>query len=83
MTDMATFDIPERPTTFEAIEMNSMALAYSIPDAVAASGLGRTRLYSAIKTGDLRTRKFGRRTIILVDDLKSFLEALPTSEAAR
>jgi hypothetical protein len=62
--------------------MNSMALAYSIPDAVAASGLGRTRLYSAIKAGDLRTKKFGRRTIILVDDLKSFLEALPTQAAA-
>ncbi len=58
------------------------ALAYTIPDAVTATGLGRTRIYDAIKAGQLRTRKFGRRTIILSDDLKSFLENLPGPEVA-
>lgn len=63
--------------------MNSLpALSYSIHDAVQATGLGRTRLYAAIKEGQLRTRHFGRRTVILADDLKAFLASLPEREVA-
>ena len=54
-------------------------LGYTIEGAVAASGIGRTKLYDAIRAGQLRARKCGRRTIILDDDLRAFLAALPES----
>lgn len=54
-------------------------LAYTIDDAVSASGIGRTKLYDAIRVGKLRARKCGRRTIIIDEDLRSFLRALPES----
>lgn len=57
--------------------MSDDALAYSIEGAIAASRLGRTKLYEAIKTGRLRARKHGRRTLILKEDLTAFLHALP------
>ena len=57
-------------------------LAYSIADFVSASRLGRTRLYGAIAAGQLRARKFGKRTVILVDDGRAFLMNLPQLSAA-
>lgn len=53
--------------------------AVSIAEAASMSGVGRTRLYSAISAGDLRARKFGRRTIILLSDLQAFLASLPSA----
>jgi excisionase family DNA binding protein len=52
-------------------------LAYSIPEACASSRMGRTTLYEAIRTGELRAVKRGRRTLILVDDLKNWITNLP------
>ena len=57
-------------------------LAYSIEEFASASGLGRTRLYDAIADGQLRARKFGKRTVILVDDGRAFLMNLPQLTAA-
>ena len=62
--------------------MQSDAMAFSPDEAAAKSGIGRTRIFSAIKDGHLKARKFGRRTIILADDLRAFLESLPEREAA-
>lgn len=58
------------------------AIAYDIPAAVAVSGIGRTKLFEAMKHGQLKARKFGRRVLILPDDLKAFVESLPEREAA-
>lgn len=52
-------------------------LAYSIEEAAAVSGVGRTRLYQAIAAGRLRARKNGRATIVLTEDLAAFLRSLP------
>ena len=57
-------------------------LAYSIEDAVKASGIGRTKLFELIRDGELRARKVGRRTIITDADLKSMIDSLPVKEAA-
>jgi hypothetical protein len=53
--------------------------AYRIPDVCAATGLGRTSVYSAIKSGELVARKWNRCTIVLADDLAAFLAKLPTT----
>jgi hypothetical protein len=54
-------------------------LAFSIEEAVAASGVGRTLIFEEIKAGRLVARKCGRRTLILKHDLALWLDALPRS----
>lgn len=51
-------------------------ISLSIEEARAATGIGRTKLYAAINAGQLKARKFGKRTIILRDDLNAFLSSL-------
>ena len=53
--------------------------AFRIPTVCAITGLGRSTIYAAIKTGDLIARKLGRCTLILEEDLRDFLHALPKS----
>lgn len=54
-------------------------LAYSVDEARAVAGMGRTMLYQCIANRSLRAKKCGDRTLILRDDLRDFLERLPTS----
>jgi excisionase family DNA binding protein len=56
-------------------------LALGIEDVCRESGLGRTTIYAAIKAGHLSARKYGRRTIVLFDDLSAFLRGLPTTKS--
>jgi excisionase family DNA binding protein len=65
---------PFRPD--ERGHMNS-PLAYSIAEACSVARAGRTALYEAIRSGALRAVKRGRRTIVLADDLRRYLESLP------
>ena len=55
--------------------------AFRICEVCARTGLGRTTVYAAIKSGDLVARKYGRRTIVLERDLRNFLSRLPNSHA--
>lgn len=57
-------------------------LGYSPEEAAQVAGSGRTKIFHAIKSGDLKARKFGRRTVILADDLRTFLASLPEREIA-
>ena len=50
----------------------------TVTDACAVSGIGHTKLYEAIGAGQLEARKYGKRTLILRDDLLRFLTSLPT-----
>ena len=52
-------------------------LAFSVHEAAVRAGLGRDRIYAAIRDGDLVARKFGRRTLITADALRRFLDGLP------
>jgi excisionase family DNA binding protein len=66
-------------TAMELEDRNSVREGLSIAEACAMAGIGRTRLYVAIASGDLLARKFGKRRIILRSDLRRFLENLPTT----
>jgi hypothetical protein len=49
-------------------------LSCTIPEACAATGLGRTKLYEEIGAGRVRTRKFGTRTLIVVESLVALID---------
>lgn len=51
-------------------------LAHTIAEACVLAKIGRTTLYAAIKSGDLKARKFRRRTVILHEELVNFLQSL-------
>ena len=56
--------------------MTTDKLSISVPKAMDVSGLGRNTIYDAISAGKLRSLKVGRRRLIMVDDLKAWLETL-------
>ena len=60
--------------------MNSAPLAYTVEQIVAVSGIARTGVYGAIKSGELRAVKRGRRTLVMADDLRGWLQSFPTAE---
>ena len=51
-------------------------LAYSLDEVAELSGRCRSSLYELIDRGELRAVKSGRRTLILVEDLRSWMDNL-------
>ena len=54
-----------------------MNLALTIQDTIKIAGVGRSKLYEEISNGRLRAVKCGRRTLIMADDLRGYLDNLP------
>jgi excisionase family DNA binding protein len=54
--------------------------ASSISEVCAATAIGRTKIYEAIDDGSLKARKFGKRTIVLRNELRDFLTSLPGAD---
>jgi excisionase family DNA binding protein len=57
--------------------------AHTIEDTALHVKCGRTTIYAAIKSGALKARKIGRRTIILDEDLRGWLASLPMRQIAQ
>jgi len=58
----------------------NVQLAYTVAEACVVARAGRTAIYEAIRSGELVARKRGRKTIILADDLRLWIERLPRLE---
>jgi hypothetical protein len=74
--------------SMDAIQTNSnqrriAQRAMSIAEFCERYGPGRTKAYEELKSGRLRGRKIGSRTIITEDDAEDWLRCLPVIEAAR
>ncbi len=54
-------------------------IALSVPEAAAACSLSERQMWRVIKAKNLPTRKMGRRTLVLYDGLKNYIEGLPQS----
>jgi hypothetical protein len=52
-------------------------LAFHIDEATEAGAGSRSEVYEALRRGDLKAKKRGRRTIILREDLAAYLASLP------
>jgi predicted DNA-binding transcriptional regulator AlpA len=57
-------------------------IAVTLPEAIALSGIGRTTFYKLFNTGKLTPRKAGKRTLILVSELETFVNSLPAGVSA-
>jgi len=51
--------------------------AYSLREVGGLINTGQTKLFELIKSGQLKTRKLGRKRLVLDTDLEKFLETLP------
>lgn len=56
-----------------------MPIALTIENATKQSGLSRSRLYLLISEGKLEARKAGKRTLILGESLRQYIESLPAA----
>ena len=62
--------------------MVSGKLAYSPAEAFRVLGICRTSGYEEIRRGKIRTKKFGRRTLIPAEELQKWLASLPDSASS-
>lgn len=53
------------------------AIAYTLDEAVVATGVSRSSLYEAQAAGLIKFRKRGRTTLILTEELNRFMAELP------
>ena len=59
------------------MENKAVRLSYTPEGASDETGMSRSRIFKALKDGELKGRKAGGSTVILGADLQAFLDALP------
>jgi excisionase family DNA binding protein len=57
-------------------------ISYAPETAAAVTGRSRTRIFKALKSGELTARKDGRATIIEHQELQRWVSSMPTRPAA-
>ena len=59
------------------VDLPDNKLAFHIDEARDAGAGSRSEIYEALRRGDLKAKKRGRRTVILREDLAHYLATLP------
>ena len=59
--------------------VNKETLAYSLKEMAEQTGVGITRLRTEILEGKLTAKCFGTKLVILADEARRYLKALPES----
>lgn len=59
------------------MQPNSLKISFTVAEAMAATGLGKTTLYEEIGNGRLRAKKRGATTLIRGEDLRHYIDSLP------
>ena len=59
------------------------SIAHYIPNLIEDRVASRRALYEAMNSGALKARKNGKRTVILDEDLRAWLNGLPAYEPKR
>jgi excisionase family DNA binding protein len=65
-------------TAKKASDFSSLRMAYSIDEVAVQANIGRDKIYAAIRDGQLEAKKAGRRTLVMADALRRYLDALPS-----
>jgi excisionase family DNA binding protein len=60
--------------------IKTLPLAVSIQEAAKMAGVSRSTVYGAIKSGELKLRKLGSRSLVLTAELHDWLTTLPVAE---
>jgi hypothetical protein len=69
----------DKDTCADPIDPRAFGLAkaaYAVGETLDLLSIGRTSLYAAVKRGDLKCVKFGKKTLFYAADLASFLTRL-------
>ena len=57
-------------------------LAVDIPEACRLTGIGRSKIYDLLGKGEIVSVKIGKRRLILVADLRAWLQRLANAQRA-
>lgn len=60
----------------------SNRVSLTVTEAAEAAGVGPTKIRQEIKSGRLTARRAGKLLLIAIDDLRAWLDSLPTAIAA-
>jgi excisionase family DNA binding protein len=55
-------------------------LGYSVAEAAKMIGCGPTKFWEEVRAGNIKSRRLGRKVIILASDLYDYINALPERE---
>ena len=69
----------DKSTEVDPIDPSALGLtkvAYAVDETLELLSIGRTALYAAVKRGDLKRVKFGKKTLFYAADLAAFLARL-------
>jgi hypothetical protein len=66
-------------TTSISDQIAPAAAAMTVPEFCRWARLGRTATYREIRSGRLKLRKVGAKSLILVSDAETWLQSLPTA----
>ena len=78
-TNKAVSSVDNKSAGVDPIDPSALGftkVAYAVDETLKLLSIGRTALYAAVKRGDLKRVKFGKKTLFYAADLAAFLARL-------